>query len=328
MKAIVWTKYGAPEGLQLQEIPMVSPKDNEVLIRVNASTVTAGDVETRALKMPLWLALPMRLFIGLTRPKRITILGQELAGKVEAVGKDVKRFKPGDRVYGSTGFGFGGYAEYKCLKENSTDGVLAIIPEGLSYEEAAALPTGGLEALHFLRRANIQPGEQVLINGAGGSIGTFGVQLAKYFGAEVTGVDSSEKSDMLRSLGADNVIDYTKEDFSLNEKKYDVILDVVGKDSFDRCIRALKPDGRYLMANPRPALMLRGARISRTSGMKVIAENAKRSVEDLNFLADLVVDGNLRVIIDKVFPLEATAEAHRYVETGKKQGNVVINVSD
>ncbi len=229
-------------------------------------------------------------------------------------------------MFGSTGFGFGGYAEYKHQKAESNDAVLTLMPEGLSYEEAAALPTGGLEALHFLRKAEIQPGEQVLINGAGGSIGSFGVQIAKLFGGEVTGVDSGEKLALVRSLGADHVIDYAKEDFSQSEKKYDVILDVVGKDSFDRCITALKPDGRYLMANPKPSLMMRGARISRTSDKQVISENAARSASDLDYLADLVVNEKLKVIIDKVFPLEETAEAHRYVETGKKQGNVVIFV--
>jgi NADPH:quinone reductase-like Zn-dependent oxidoreductase len=327
MEAIIWTKYGPPDGLQLRELEKPTSKDNEVLIRVKASTVTAGDVETRSLNMPLWLAIPIRIFAGLTRPKRIPILGQELAGEVEAVGKDVKRFKPGDRVFGSTGFGFGGYAEYKCQKADSDDAVLAIIPEGVSYEEAAAIPTGALEALHFLRKADIQPGEQLLVNGAGGSIGTFGVQLAKYFGAEVTGVDSAEKLDLVRSLGADHVIDYAEEDFSQGEKKYDVILDVVGKDSFDRCIQALKPNGRYLMANPKPSLMMRGARISRNSDKQVISENAKRSAADLDYLVELVVEGKLKVVIDRMFPLEETAEAHRYVETGKKKGNVVITIS-
>ncbi len=326
MKAVIWTKYGSPDGLQLREVEKPVPRDDEVLIRVKASTVTAGDVETRSLNMPLWLAIPIRLFAGITRPKRIPILGQELAGDVEAVGKDVKRFKPGDRVFGSTGFSFGGYAEYKRQKAVSNDAVLTLMPEGLSYKEAAALPTGGLEALHFLRKAEIQSGEQVLINGAGGSIGSFGVQIAKLFGGEVTGVDSGEKLALVRSLGADHVIDYAKEDFSQSKNKYDVILDVVGKDSFDRCITALKPDGRYLLANPKPSLMMRGARISRTSDKQVISENAARSASDLDYLADLVVNEKLKVIIDKVFPLEETAEAHRYVETGKKQGNVVILV--
>jgi NADPH:quinone reductase-like Zn-dependent oxidoreductase len=229
MKAVIWTAYGPPEVLQLQEIEKPAPRDNEVLIKVHAATVTAGDCEMRSLKFPLFLSLPMRLFAGPLRPTRVRIIGQELAGEVEAAGKEVTRFKPGDQVFGALGFGKGAYAEYICLPEEAEDDVLAIKPANLTYEEAAALPVGGMEALHYLRQGKIQPGHKVLINGAGGSIGTMGVQLAKHHGAEVTGVDSTAKLDMLRSLGADHVMDYTQEDLTKAGRKYDVVFDVVGK---------------------------------------------------------------------------------------------------
>ena len=326
MKAIVWTKYGPPDVLQLQEVEKPVPKDNEVRIKVFATTVTAGDCEARGLKFPIWLSLPMRLYIGLRKPSRRVILGQELAGEIESVGVGVKRFKAGDQVFGSTGFYFGGYAEYNCLPAETEDGVLAIKPANMTYEEAAAVPTGGLEALHFLRKGNIQSGDKVLINGAGGSIGTFAVQLAKHFGAEVTGVDSTGKLDMLRSIGADHVIDYTREDFRKSGESYDVILDVVGVRSFSRSIRSLKKDGRYLLANPRLSSMLRGQFISRQSGKKVIFEMADRKIENLTTLKELVEAGAIKTVIDRTYPLEQTAEAHRYVETGHKKGNVVITV--
>lgn len=269
----------------------------------------------------------MRLYVGLRKPSRITILGQELAGEVEAAGKDVTRFRKGDRVFGSTGFRFGAYAEYTCLPAESETGVLAIKPANMSYEEAAAVPTGGLEALHFLRKGNIQRGEKVLINGAGGSIGTFAVQLARYFGAEVTAVDSTEKLDMLRSLGAGHVIDYRQEDFTRSGETYDIIFDVVGKSPFSRSIRSLKKNGYYLIANPRLSTMLRGRWTSMRSSKKVIFEPASRKREDLIFLKELIEAGKLKSVIDRRYPLEQTAEAHRYVETGRKKGNVVITVA-
>ena len=282
----------------------------------------------RSLKFPLFLALPMRLYAGLSRPTRVTIIGQELAGEIEAVGKHASSYKEGDQVFGTTGFGAGTYAEYVCLpaQPGDMDGVLAAKPANMTYEEAAAVPTGGLEALHFLRRGNIQRGETILINGAGGSIGTFGIQLAKRLGAEVTGVDSTGKLDMLRTIGADHVIDYTQEDFTRRGETYDVIFDVVGKGSFSRSIRSLKKNGRYLLANFALSKMVRGRWISRTSDKKVMVEVSSPKTEDLVFLRDLIEAGEIRSIIDRRYPLEQMDEAHRYVETGQKKGNVVITV--
>lgn len=328
MKAIVWTKYGPPEVLQLREVEKPLPEDDEVLIKIHATTVTAGDCEMRSLKFPLYLSLPMRLYVGLIRPKRITIPGMELAGEIEAVGKEVKLFKEGDQVFGTAGFGAGTYAEYKCMpaKPKDMSGFVVKKPANMSYEEAAAVPTGGLEALHFLGKGNIQPGEKILINGAGGSIGTFGVQLAKHYGAEVTGVDSTEKLDMLRSIGADQVIDYTKEDFTKSGESYDVIFDVVGKSSFSGSIRSLKQNGRYLLANPRVSHMIRGLWTSSRSSKTVIFGSASPNTADLLFLKKLIEAGTIKSVIDRRYPLEQAAEAHRYVETGGKKGNVVITV--
>ncbi|MBK5102253.1 MAG: NAD(P)-dependent alcohol dehydrogenase, partial [Desulfobacteraceae bacterium] len=250
MKAIVWTNYGPPDVLQLKEVEKPTPKGDEVLIRIYATTVTAGDCEQRSLKLPIWYRLPMRAYVGLKRPERITILGMDLAGEIEAAGKDVKLYREGDQVFGSSGLGFGANAEYICLPEEPEEGALAIKPANMTYEQAATVPVGGLEALCFLRQGNIRSGQKVLINGAGGTIGTFAVQLAKYFGAEVTGVDSTGKLDMLRSIGADQVIDYTQEDFTKSGEIYDFVLDVVGKSSFSGSIRSLKQNGRYLIANP------------------------------------------------------------------------------
>ena len=325
MKAIVWTKYGPPDVLQLQEVAKPTPKDHEVLIRIYATTVTAGDCALRSLKIPLALRLPIRIYLGLIRPRNM-ILGQELAGEIEAVGKDVTRFRTGDQVVAWTGFRLGAYAEYTCLPE---DGVLALKPSTMTYEEAAALPVGGLEAVSFLRKGTIQSGQKVLIHGAGGSIGTFAIQLAKYFGADVTGVDSTGKLDMLRSIGADQVIDYTQEDFTKSGETYDVIFDVVGKSSFSRSVRALTQNGRYLLGNPRLSQKVRGRWTSRRSNKKVIpwaARAASEYTEDFKFLKELIEAGKIQSVIDRRYPLEHIAEAHRYVDTGHKKGNVVITV--
>jgi len=327
MKAIVWTKYGSPDVLQLKEVEKPTPKDNEVLIRIVATTVTAGDCELRSLKFPIYLSLVMRLWRGLIKPRGTSILGTELAGEIESVGKDVKLFKEGDQVFGSAGMSFGANAEYICLPEQpgEMEGGVAIKPANMTYEEAAAVPFGGRDALHFLRKGNIQSGQKILINGAGGSIGTFAVQLAKYFGAEVTAVDSTGKLDMLRSIGADQVIDYTKEDFTKSGETYDVIFDVVGKISFSRSERSIKQNGTYLLANP-PSQMVRGLWTRMTSSKKVVMETASGTIEDLIFLRELIEAGKIKSVIDRRYPLEQIAEAHRYVEKGHKKGNVVITV--
>jgi NADPH:quinone reductase-like Zn-dependent oxidoreductase len=326
MKAMIWTRYGPPEGLQLQEVAKPAPKDHEVLIRIYATTVTAGDCQLRGLQVPLALKLPMRLWLGVRKPGK-PILGQELAGAVEAVGNKVTRFKQGDQVFGWTGLRLGTYAEYICLPQGE---VLALKPPTMTYEEAATLPIGGLDALYFLKRGTIQSGQRVLIYGAGGSIGTYAVQLARYYEAEVTAVDSTRKLDLLRSLGADNLIDYTEEDFTKSGKTYDVIFDVVGKSSFSRSIRSLTNTGRYLLGNAGLSQQVRGRWMSKRSSKHVIlwaTRSASEYADDCAFLTELIEAGKLRAVIDRCYPLEQMAQAHRYVETGHKQGHVVITVA-
>jgi NADPH:quinone reductase-like Zn-dependent oxidoreductase len=326
MKAVVTTKYGPPEVLQLQEVEKPSPKDNELLIKIYATTVTAGDCEMRSLDLPLGYQLMLRLGFGITGP-RSKIPGTELAGEIEATGKDVKQFEVGDQVFGSAGLGLGANAEYICLPENpgEMEGGVAIKPANMTYEEAATVPFGGRDSLHFLRLGNIQSGQKILINGAGGSIGTFAIQLAKHYGAEVTAVDSTAKLDMLRSLGADHVVDYTQEDFTESGEVYDVIFDVVGKISFSRSAKVIAQNGTYLLANPvsqmAPALWTR-----MTSNKKVLMQTASGTIADLVFLRELIEAGKLRTVIDRTFPLEQIVEAHKYVERGGKLGNVVITV--
>ncbi|HSG16005.1 MAG TPA: NAD(P)-dependent alcohol dehydrogenase [Anaerolineae bacterium] len=328
MKAVIWTKYGPPELLELREVEKPAPKDNELLIKIHATTVTAGDAEVRDLKFPFYLSLPMRLWRGLLKPRENSIMGTELAGEVEAVGKDVKRFKEGDKVYGAAGLNFGTNAQYICLPEDpgEMEGGVAIMPSNMTYEEAATVPFGGRDALHFLRLGNLQRGQKILINGAGGSIGTFGVQLAKHFGAEVAAVDSTAKLDMLRAIGADRVFDYTQEDFTQSGEVYDVIFDVVGTVSFSRSKKSITPNGVYLLANPVRRQMIRGPWTRMTSGRKVVMQTASGTVEDLVYLRELVEAGTLKTVIDRTYPLEQIVEAHRYVETGAKAGNLVITV--
>jgi len=328
MKAIVWTKYGPPDVLQLKEVEKPSPKDNEVLIKVYAATASTADTEFRRLKLPLLFAIPLRLYLGLIKPTRITILGTEFAGEIVSAGKDVTGYKPGDQVFGYTGLGMGTYAEYMSLPEKPSGmaGVLGKKPVNMSYEEAAAVPFGGLEALHSLRKANIQRGQKVLIVGAGGSIGTYAVQLAKHYGAEVTGVDKPGKLEMLRSIGADHVIDYTQEDFTKSGQIYDVILDTIGKSSLSGSLRSLEENGTYLNANPGLFSGIRMRWISKRSSKKVIPWTAGYTVNNLLVLKELIEAGKLKPVIDRRYPLEQTAEAHRYVEGGNKKGNVVIIV--
>jgi len=327
MKAVVYEKYGPPEVLQLKDVAKPVPKENEVLIRVYAATVAAEDPMMRSFTFSPLFWLPLRIAFGFIRPRK-KILGSELAGEVEAVGKDVKLFKKGDEVFGADISGLGAYAEYKCLSEG---GVLAIKPANMTYKEAAPV-CGMLAAWNLLRdKANIQSGQKVLINGASGNLGTFAVQIARYFGAEVTGVCSTMNLELVKSLGADKVIDYTKEDFTKTDETYDIILDAVSKRSFSQCKGSLKRDGVYISAVPNHTILLQMLWTSMIGSKKVkFSATGLRPVSvRLAFLRELIKlreAGNIRTVIDKCYPLEQIAEAHRYVEKGHKRGNVVITV--
>ncbi len=309
MKAIVYTKYGPPEVLQLREVEKPTPRDNEVLVKIYAVPVTAMDVRIRGLNVPMRgiggriARLAMRFKFGLTKPKK-PVLGGYLAGEIETAGKDVKRFQKGDQVYVRTGLRFGAYAEYTCLPENE---MIVVKPSNLTWEEAAAVPYGGANALYFLRKGGIRSGEKVLIYGASGAIGTSAVQIARYFGAEVTGVCSTPNLELVKSLGADRVIDYTREDFTRSNELFDVIFDAVGKISYAKSQKSLIPNGKYVSVF--------------ASGLSEI------HTEDLVFLKELAEAGKIKPVIDRSYPLEQTAEAHRYVERGHKKGNVVITIS-
>jgi len=324
MKAILHTKYGPPDELQLKEVEKPVPKEDEVLIKIHATTVTTSDCNMRNLTfVPKLYWLPMRMQFGFIKPNN-NRLGFDLAGDVEAVGKDVNRFMVGDQVFGTTEPALGAHAEYICLPE---DGVLTIKPANMTYEEAATIPVIANTALHFIRDlGNVQAGHKVLINGASGGIGTFAVQLAKYYGAEVTGVCSTTNLEMVKSLGADKVIDYTKEDFTQSGETYDVIFDAVGKSSFSRCKSSLKKNGIYLDTLPRLETLLQMLWTSRIGSKKVKMEGAPAKGENLLFLKELIEAGKLKTVIDRRYPLEQTAEAFRYVEKGHKKGNVVIIV--
>ena len=329
MKAIVWTQYGHPDKLQLQEVPRPVPKDDQILVKIHASSVTAGDCEMRRLQLPLGLSFPMRFYAGFFTPKRITVLGQELAGEVIETGKSVDNYQKGDLVFGTTGFSFGANAEYICLPARPDDaqGVLALKPTSLTFKEAAVLPTAGFEALHYIRESRIQAGDKVMIIGGGGSIGTIAIQLAKLYKAEVTAVDSTDKQELLRSLGADHAIDYTVTDYLKQNNRYDLIIDVVGRRLVKRRLKLLKPDGSYFLAFARPAQLFLALWTSLTGKKKLIIQSASQTKADLEFLAKLVIEGKLKPVIDQQFPLEEVAAAHKYSESGKKKGNIVISVA-
>ncbi len=323
MKAMVCTRYGAPEVLELQQLDKPVPKADEILVKVRASTVTAGDCEMRSFQFPVLLWIPLRLFFGLRKPRR-NVLGQEFAGEVEDTGKEQTKFKKGDRVCGSTELKLGAYTDYLCLPSNYA---IARMPAGHSFEEAATIPTGGMNALFFLRKAKIQAGQKVLIIGAGGSIGTIAVQLSKNWGARVTAIDSKEKLDMLLSIGADNVIDYRQEDFTKNGETYDVIFDVAGKSPFSKTLNSLNPKGVYLMGNPSITQLFRRLFPTNKGDRKIIAGAADYKAKDLQYLNELMADGRIKPVIDRTFSLNQLREAHHYVESGAKKGNVVITNS-
>jgi NADPH:quinone reductase-like Zn-dependent oxidoreductase len=332
MKAITYLKYGTPDVLQLKEVEKPTPKKSEILIRIHAVSVNVGDLWARNFKaitptrfsMPLPFWLPARMYFGLTKPK-INILGNEFSGVVESVGGDVKHFKKGDPVFGYRGQSMGANAEYLSMPEN---GLVEIKPSNMSHAEAAVVPYGALTALNLLRKANLQPGQKVLIHGASGGIGSAAVQLAKYYGAEVTGVCGTPRLEFVRALGADHVIDYTKEDFTQNGESYDLVFDIMNKSSFSRCKNSLTPNGMYLLASFKMKQVFQMLLTSITGGRKVICAMSFENPKDLVLIRELVEAGKIKAIIDRRYPLEQTAEAHRYVESGQKKGNVVMTVGE
>lgn len=324
MKAILWTKYGTPDLLKLGEVEKPTPKEDEILVKIKTGTVTPGDCEIRRFDMHVLFWLPLRLYLGIWKPRK-NILGFELAGDIESIGSKVSNFKTGDTIFGGTGFRFAANAEYTCLPSK---GLIIKKPATVSYEDATTIPVAGTNALHYIRKANIKPGEKILIIGAAGCFGTYAVQLAKYFGAEVTAIDSTLKLDALKSIGADHVIDYSKEDFTKNETTYDIIFDIPGKGSIIRAMESLSTKGRYVLANPWVKQVLQGMWGSITSSRKFSFSLAGENTEDLVYLANLIEAGKLKPVIDKRYSLEQVPEAHAYVESGEKTGTVVINMME
>ncbi len=325
MKAIVYQQYGPPEVLHVAEVEKPTPTAEDVLIRVRAVEATKTDCEFRSFKLPVkWTWLPLRLATGITKPRQ-PILGMYFAGEIETVGSAVTSYKPGDTIFGCTGFDRGAYAEYVCLPESAT---LVPMPHNMSFAEAAAIPLGALNALHYMRRANIQPGEQVLITGAGGSIGNYAVQIAKAFGAEVTGVDGPHKRAMVMKLGADHYIDYTKTDFLQMDQSYDVIFDMVTSTPYSKCLQRLNPNGRYLLGNPRFFKMLRSAITTRFTDKTVLFAFAGETEAELHALKEMIEAGQLVAPLDGVYTMTQAAEAHHRVETEQRVGVVVLQIGD
>lgn len=324
MKAVTYSNYGPPGVLQLQEVDKPEPKDDEVLIRVRAVEVTKSDVEMRRFRFSVkWFWLPLRLALGVRKPRR-QILGGYFSGEVESLGKDVTQFSNGDQVFGAAGLRFGAYGEYVALPASYT---IVCKPGNMSFADAAAVPLGGLNALHFMRLAKVQSGERVLINGAGGSIGLHAVQIAKSMGAEVTGVDNAIKENILRRMGADHFIDYMKENFAAMDLTYDVIFDMVPGSSYGACIKTLSPNGRYLSGNPRLSVMLRSVFTTRFSKKTARFAFARETIAELHTLKEMIEAGKIESIVDKIYPMEHASDAHKRVETEQRLGAVVMAIS-
>ncbi len=323
MRAAVWKSYGGPDSFVISDLPRPVPKAGEVLIRVRATTVTAGEVEMRTFAFRNILAIPLRLFFGVFRPRGNRVLGQELAGEIVTVGSEVTTFQPGDRVFAQTGFRFGGQAEFAC---QPASGMVAPIPDSVGYEEAATLPTGGQYALYFTRLVDIRPGMTVLINGGAGSIGSFAIQLAKRRGARVIAVDRGDKGDFMRDLGAEETIDYEKEEFTQRVDAYDLILDVIDKTSYRRAVRSLKPGGTYLHTDLSLTGAIRRKFVKSTGGRSAQMVPGEARQGDLVQLAEMVESGDLRVVIDRTFELDDIVAAHRYADSGEKRGQLVVTV--
>ena len=324
MKAILWTKYGAANLLKIGEVEKPIPKADEVLIKIKKGTVTPGDCEIRRFEMHVLFWLPLRLYLGIWKPRK-HILGFELAGDVESMGNAVKDFNVGEAVFGGTGFRFAANAEYTCVPAK---GMIAKKPANVSYEDATTIPVAGTNALHYIRKADIKPGEKILIIGAAGCFGTYAVQLAKYYGAEVTAIDSTNKLGVLKAIGADYVIDYTKEDFAKNGISYDIIFDIAGKGSVSKSMKSLTPKGRFVLATPWVKQVLQGFWSSITSKRQFTIALADENPEDLKYLTNLMEESRLKPIIDKHYSLDQVPEAHAYVESGDKIGTVVINIGE
>lgn len=323
MKKVIWTKYGGPDVLEIGEVEKPSVKDNELLIKVMATSATLGDCEMRSLSLPMAFQIPLRMILGFIKPRGFT-LGQEFAGIIEEVGKDVKKFKIGDEIFGQTGVTMGAYSQYLTQPEKN---IISLKPKSISFEQAACVPLGGLESQYFIKQSGLGKGSKVLVIGAGGSIGTMGIQLFKLLGAEVTGVDTTEKFDAIKEAGADYLIDYTRQDYMNSGIMYDGILDIVGKTSLKKGLAILNSNGVYMHANPKIRHMLFRKILSGSGNKRILVKIEAESQGDLNYLSELLKDGKIKPIIDKVLSLENIVSAHEYVEANKKRGNLAIKVN-